>query len=153
MKIVGSSLLLCLVAIALVTCGGCTNAQTRTYQIKVENRSSKPVTVWLTKDGPPWEEGWKSPEDLAIESPKADEPIGGVVVPPGESRVTRDVKGKILPDVDAVLRVYLGQLTFNELLAVSRGSIDRKEVKLQPGPNIVVVTDFGSSVQAALGQE
>ncbi len=122
--------------------------QTRSYDVTVKNDSTKPVTVWLTKNGLPFEPGWKAPEDLAIESPRANEPIAGVVVPAGKTASTGKVTGKFSPGVDAILRVYLGQKTFNELLAVNRDSSDRIDLPLKPGENQIVVTDHGGGVSA-----
>src|SRR5438552_12672165 len=66
---------------------GCHNYESRTYDVTVHNRTAEPITIWLTKDGPPYEAGWLSPEDLAIESPRQNEnrEIGGVIVAAGKS--------------------------------------------------------------------
>jgi hypothetical protein len=128
---------------------GCQSIQTRTYDVNVKNDSAKPITIWLTKNGPAWESGWKSPEDIAIESPKANEKIAGVVVPAGKTASTGKMTGKFAPNVDAILRIYLGQQTFNELLAINQDSPDRIDFILRPGRNDVLVTDDGSGVKAS----
>ncbi|WP_428937976.1 hypothetical protein [Fontivita pretiosa] len=128
----------------LIGCGP--KVQKRTYDVTVENRSARTVTVWLTKNGPAWEQGWKSPEDLAIESPRADEPIGGVVVPPGKTASTGRRTGRFVGNTDAILRVYLGQHTFSDLLAISRDSPSRIDVTLKPGANTIIVTDADGGV-------
>jgi hypothetical protein len=143
MKIFSLPLLLLLVV-------GCESIETRSYDVSLKNDSSKPVTIWLTKNGPKFEEGWKSPEDLAIESPKMNEKIAGVVVQPGKTASTGNVTGHFVPHVDAVLRVYLGQKDFNELLATNRESLDRTDVVLKPGVNRILVKDDGGGVSAAL---
>jgi hypothetical protein len=142
MKIAALSLLFLIV--------GCESVQTRSYDVSLKNDSIKPVTIWLTKNGPEFEEGWKSPEDLAIESPRMNEKLAGVVVPPGKTAMTGNVTGHFAPHVDAILRVYLGQKTFDELLAVNRQSLDRTDVVLRPGVNRILVKDDGSGVIAAL---
>jgi hypothetical protein len=124
--------------------------QTRSYDVSLKNDSTKPVTIWLTKSGPKFEQGWKSPEDLAIESPKMNEKIAGVVVPPGKTAATGNVTGTFEPRVDAILRVYLGQKDFNELLATNRQSLDRTDVVLKPGTNRILVKDDGNGVSATL---
>ncbi|HVT88586.1 MAG TPA: hypothetical protein VHD56_07025 [Tepidisphaeraceae bacterium] len=121
--------------------------QRRTYDVLVKNDSAKPVTIWLTKDGPAWENGWKSPEDLAIESPKMDERISGVIVPPGKTASTGQVSGEFAPSTQAILRVYLGQRLIHELLAMDRGTHDRIDVTLKPGSNSLLVTDDGSGIK------
>lgn len=130
----------------LVFAPGC-STRTETYDLTVHNRSSKPVIVWLTKNGPPYDEpGWKSPEVIAIES-NVQEPKAGVLIPPGQSAETGAVKGTFAGRTAAVLRVYTGSQKFNELLAMSEGSPDRKDVVLRPGASeIVIENGQGSAV-------
>jgi hypothetical protein len=123
---------------------GCaSNVETRQYQVTVQNDSSKPVTVWLTKNGEMYEDTWKAPEDYAIESPHAKDPVTGVVVPPHKTADTSVMTGKFRPETDAILRVYPGQLTFNEILASNRDNGGRQDLVLQPGHNDVIITDHG----------
>jgi len=122
-----------------VLCAGC-QPQTRAYQVSVRNDTAGPVTIWLLKEGGPYEDGWKSPEDLAIESPKANIPIGGMIVRPGKIADAGPVTGHFDPDANAVLRVYRGAHSFNELLAISSGSPDRISAKLRPGDNEFLIT-------------
>ena len=135
----------CLTVICAVS-GGCHNVQTRQYDITVKNDSTKTVILWLTKNGPPWEAGWKSPEDLAIESPRADEPFPFQTVPAGKTATANNIKGQFSPGVDAMVRIYIGQHTFDELLAIGRDSPYRIDLKLNPGPNQFRVVDSGSLV-------
>jgi hypothetical protein len=127
--------LMCMVLL-LVGCGGGANRQA--YQVRVQNDLARPVTVWLTKSGPPHETGWKSPERLAVEAIDRD-PIGGVVVPPGKVAETGTVRGAFPEGVDAVLRIYVGYHEFTDLLAMSRGHPDRFDLVLQPGENSLIV--------------
>ena len=109
----------------LSACGlGC-QAETRTYEVTVRNDTPEPVTIWLFKDGGPYEDGWKSPEDLAIESPKAGEPLGGRPIRPGAIASAGPISGHFDADSNAVLRVYRGAHSFNELLAIGSNSGDR----------------------------
>jgi hypothetical protein len=134
--------LICLAAL-LVGCSG----RSQSYRVVVHNESPRSVTVWLTKSGPPDEPGWKSPEDVAIESLGAEEPLGGVIIPPGKTGETKSVRGRFPEGVDAVLRVYLGQYAFDDLLAISKDSPNRIDVVLRPGTNALVVrNDRGTTV-------
>ena len=119
----------------LVGCGG----KTQTYDVSVSNDTQAPITVWLTKDGGPYEKHWRSPEDLAMESPGGAK-IAGVKIPAGQSAATGPVKGKFAPGSGAILRVYAGDYDFSDLLAVSRGSPNRADVPLYPGANRLSVT-------------
>ena len=126
---------------------GCTSFETRTYDVSLKNMSVNPVTIWITKNGPAWEAGWKSPEDLAIESPGADERIPGVVVPSGKTAAINKHTGRFAPNVSAILRVYAGQQGINELLAMSHRGPDRVDVVLQPGANNLVAVDEGGGIK------
>jgi hypothetical protein len=120
---------------------GCKSYEKRVYDVTVQNNASVSVTIWLTKDGPPYEAGWLAPEDIAIESPKQPEKIiGGVVVPQGKSANTGPLKGQFEPQTRAVLRVYAGQLSFDELLASPSDEKRRIDTTLHPGASNLVVT-------------
>ena len=67
--------------LGLFLCVGCSNVETRSYDITLKNDSTKPVIVWLTKNGPAYEKGWKSPEDYAIEQP-GDVDVNEMIVRP-----------------------------------------------------------------------
>ena len=64
---------------------GCSSAKEYTFDVSVKNESGRPITLWLTKDGPPMEEGWRSPEQVAMQSPGHEERISGVLVPDGKT--------------------------------------------------------------------
>lgn len=141
MKLLVLSSLLCL----LMT--GCHSYETRTYDVTVHNRTAEPVMIWLTKDGPPYEAGWLSPEDFAIESPRQreDREIGGVILEPGKT-ATAQRAGRFEPATRAVLRVYAGATKFNELLSISRDNPARvdmplragkSEYSVEPGPAVI----------------
>ena len=127
--------LLIVSAALLLGCG----AKTRTFDVSVSNDTKEPITVWLTKDGPPYEKSWRSPEDLAIESPTGAR-VAGVKIPPGQSATTGRMKGKFAEGTLAILRVYGGDYTFSELLAVSRKSPNRADVPIYPGVSRFGVT-------------
>jgi hypothetical protein len=111
---------------------GCSTMEKRTYDLSVKNDTSQPITIWLTKNGPAYEPTWESPEDLAAATPRNQRAIAGVVVPPGKTASTAQ-SGQFAPSTSAILRVYLGALSINEILAVGRGSPNRADVRLYPG--------------------
>ena len=121
---------------------GCSSTKEYTFDISVKNDTGRPITVWLTKDGPPREEGWRSPEDLAYTSPAHEERIGGKLVHPGKTAYIDSIKGKFEEGTYAWLRVYDGRYdVFSDLLAVSRGNPKRVDMALDPGKNHLVVKD------------
>ena len=88
------------------------------------------MTIALTKDGPPFERLWAAPEDLAIESPKADEQHGYVVLPPGrEADVS--VEGKFDRGTRGFLRVYRGEPDISGMIAIGPVSPNRLDVPLR----------------------
>lgn len=119
---------------------GCSSAKEYTFSISVRNDSGGPVTIWLTKEGPPLEKGWRSPEQVAMQSPGHEERIGGVTVPDGKTASAGPVKGKFEPGSFAWLRVYEGKYaSFSDLLAVSPKSMKRVDQPLDPGVNRLAV--------------
>jgi hypothetical protein len=126
--------LACLLLAGLAS--GCASGKPRTYDVLVTNDTQAPITVWLTKDGPPPEQGWYSPEDLALIQPDDYAPLPGWVLMPGEQASTGPVTGRFEPKTRAVLRVYTGQLRFAEILARSRNRLD---VTLAPGRNSLAI--------------
>jgi hypothetical protein len=118
---------------------GCST--TAHFDISVTNRLSEPVTVWITKLQGPYEDGWEPPEEVALES-NDQEKLGGVIVPPGESRGTA-VHAQFEQGNFAVLRVYRAT-RFTAILALDKGSPDRLDFPLPEGKsNLDVVIQDG----------
>jgi len=126
---------------------GC-SSPTHTYDVSVRNDTARPLMVGLAKDGPPYEDLWASPEDLAIESPKPPERQWGVPVPPGKTGSVNDVKGTLDRGTRAYVRVYQGAAELSEFLAIGRRSPNRIDLPLKPGGNAFVVTDTGGRLTA-----
>jgi hypothetical protein len=127
-----------LLTLALAT--GCST--TVHFDIAVTNRLNTPVTVWLTKYQAPYEDGWEPPELVALESPQQAEHLGGVVVPPGESRGT-SITGQFEQGNFAVLRVYRAT-QFATILSIDKGSPDRLDFPLPAGKSdLDIITQDG----------
>lgn len=126
-------------ALTVTLLAGCSSTTQRVYDISVRNETDRPVTLWLTKDGPPAQREWRSPEQLAIQAPGHEERIGGTVVPPGKTAYTGPIEGLFRPGAHAWLRIYDGQFkSFSDLLAVSPNS-GRVDHVLDPGKNELIV--------------
>ncbi len=123
----------------LVGCG----TSTRSYSIVVENGGLEPVTVWLTKDGPPAEASWLSPEQIAVAGLDKKVPLNFTPIPAGKTAELKPVEGRFQPRTNAVLRVYRGQRQFNDLLSIGSDSPNRTDVKLQPGANEIIIDKNG----------
>ena len=113
---------------------GCSNQ--KSYQVEVRNQMLKPVTLWLTKDGPPREEGWFAPEELG-EMPETARPgYDLAIVPPGKTGYTGKVTGEFPKGTNAVLRVYEGEKELFHLLEDAKlGQTNRADQVLKPGMN------------------
>src|SRR5438105_2026177 len=116
---------------------GC-GSTTRTYDVSVKNELNKPVMLWLTKDGPPSESKWRSPEEFAKMPVGEDRVLAGVVVQPGKIADTGPVEGKFKAGTNAVLRVYVGETTFDGIMRMRQGRMD---LKLSPGTNEFVLRE------------
>lgn len=137
-----SHLFLLITALSLLGLIGCSTTKTLTYDITVRNQTGHPLTLWLTKDGPPSENGWRSPEEVAASAPGHEERIGGIVVPSGKTAYTGQIQGHFQPGSTAWLRIYDGQYKlFSDLLAVSPQSLVRKDYPLDPGKNFLVIKE------------
>jgi hypothetical protein len=114
----------------------------RVYQVSVHNDLAEPITVWLVKEYGPVEQGWESPEDVAVNNPITDDQMPAIKVPPGKTASRGPVEGEFDKSKGrAYLRVYLGTPTLTEMLAMGKGSLSRLDLLLQPGSNAFVVDD------------
>jgi hypothetical protein len=117
---------------------GCT--RTEKFDLTVRNDTKSPLTLALTKDGPPFEPVWASPEDLAIQSPRADEKHGYVVLPAGKEGDV-SVQGKFDNGTHGILRIYRGDLQVSQMNAIHSSSPNRLDIPLSPGRNMFVIVD------------
>lgn len=140
---------ICMVALALMFVAGCAGTTSQSFDVRVKNESSQPITVWLTKDGPPFEPKWASPEEIATERPGGSDTYLGVIVPPTKSGETGSVEAILQPETNAWLRIYSGAEKFSELLAMSKGNPNRLDIKLEPGINSYVVKDSPGGIVAS----
>jgi hypothetical protein len=120
---------------------GCNTPTRYTFDVSVKNAASQPITVGFTKTGPPPERGWAAPEDFSNAPPSRMPGNWGEIVEPGKTASVR-ISGSFYRGVTAVLRVYIGDRPLADLLAMSRGTGDRIDLGLVPGPdNTFIITD------------
>lgn len=130
--------LLLVVASSLVGCAPATN--TVTFDLTIRNQSQRDVFAVLTKDGGPDEPDWASPEQYAMTPPEKESlAVSGVVIPPGKTASTVKT-GKFYVDSRAMLRIYAGKPTLDELLATSAGPL-RRDVALDEGKSVITIDD------------
>ena len=127
----------------------------KSYQVEVNNQTSQSVTLWLTKDGPPKEEGWYSPEELGAMPENQRPGYDLALVPPGKTGFTGKVSGEFPKGTSAVLRVYEGEKELFHLLDEAKAGRRPKRVDqvLKPGVNrLAVVTRAGQMVVEPAGK-
>jgi hypothetical protein len=119
------------VALVLLTvfAVGC-DSTTKSYSVAVKNQSTRPVTLWLTKDGPPAEEGWLTPDQIVKSS--RDLKYDLAFVPPGRTGIVDKTSGEFPHGTHAVLRVYDGE---KEVFDLSKAGDAHSDVVLKPGSN------------------
>lgn len=126
--------------VATLTITGCSST-TQSFDVTVRNNTTYPIMLWLTKNGPPDEDRWVSPETLA-NSDRPRSPLPGAVVHPGQTLATDTVSGKFPASTSAILRLYANVTHLTDLLdfpAPAPGR--RRDVVLQPGANNFIVSD------------
>jgi hypothetical protein len=119
---------------------GC-SSDMKSFDVTVKNNTAYPIMLWLTKNGPPEEDGWVSPETLAS-SDRPRRPLPGVVIDPGMRLGTGSVSGKFAAGTNAILRLYAHATRLADLLdypAPAPGR--RRDVVLQPGTNNFIISD------------
>ncbi|MCC6423053.1 MAG: hypothetical protein IT447_06195 [Phycisphaerales bacterium] len=124
---------------ALLLMVGCASNRQETFELSVKNQTSTPISIWLTKDGPPDEQGWESPEQLAL-LPQTTT-FSFTTVEPGKVAHAGPLTGQFAPGVNAWLRVYQGLHTLDEILAISRGSHDRLDYLTLPGKHRLTIVE------------
>jgi len=113
---------------------GCAAGPTQTYNISVHNKSGMPVMLWLSKDGPPAEEGWLTTEQF-LEAPPGD-PSPGVTLPPDKTANTGKRSGKFPQGTHAILEVF-GNDSTDPARSKTAGVL---MLRLQPGKNELTVS-------------
>ncbi|MGN6507159.1 MAG: hypothetical protein ACTHM6_16515 [Tepidisphaeraceae bacterium] len=119
---------------------------TQSYSLVVHNDSDEPMTVVLCKDGPPMENYWFPPEDIAMmRHAPADVSINGVAIPPGKT-IDQTRQGQFDNGTHAVLRIYRGSKNnLQDLLGIGPDSPNRTDLRLRPGSNEVVIDQNGKA--------
>jgi hypothetical protein len=123
--------------LAIMLALGC--APKATFEVSVANKSDSPLTVGVVKEGEPYERDLAGPEKLAIESSLDSLPPWGHIIPVGRVMNSPQITGTFPRGSAAYLRVYRGEHTNAQLIAISSPSPDRLDVLLFPGINRIVI--------------
>ena len=140
----------CVLPLTALGCG----LRTETFDIKVHNATTQPVTITLAKDAPhphipgPGELDWAAPEDLASDSALERQAGRPPAVPPGHDAFVRHLKGTFDAYTHGTLRCYWGDVTISQMVSRGPGSPDRVDVPLAAGRNDVTVVEKGGRLAA-----
>lgn len=130
----------CALLILLTSAVGCSQPLAKAaFEVEVTNNTLTPLAIGLVKSGGPMEDGWASPADVMIGAPHLSERKWGTPVQPKQKAVLGPLEGRFNPGSSAVVRVYAGDATIEELNAYSRGDLDRLDVYLMPGRSSYVI--------------
>lgn len=124
----------------------CNRYERRTYDVTVINNSLGPITVGLTKNGPPFDGDWAAPEDVAVMNHRDSEAAWGLRLESGKRGQNKRVDARFAPQTLAVLRVYIGELTMDDILAASASAPNRRDVRLREGVSVVTVNETRGKV-------
>lgn len=125
---------------------GC--APSRTFDVTIINKTSKPLTVGIIKEGPPQEAQFATVEQQVLNSNSGTAPPWGYIIPAGRTADSPAVTGAFPGGTLAFLRVYRGEFTNSELMAIGYSSSERIDVLLYPGHNEVVIRENGIRLEA-----
>ena len=132
-----------LLVLSLLLLPACTSAVTKTFQISVKNETVRPLSLGLVKNGPPTEDGWIAPHEVAMMAPQLADRHWGWVLAPGETKTFGPHSGKFEAQTQAILRVYAGEPTIDEAISFSKDDPERLDIYLWPGKSAYVIR-FGA---------
>src|SRR3989442_79982 len=95
----------------------------QTFDLTLANQTDRPLTIGVVKDGPPYEHDLAGPGQWAIDAPLDSLPLWGHLVPPGRTIDSGKVSGVFPRGTRAYLRVYRGERSNAELIAMSAPSL------------------------------
>jgi len=139
--------------LSLLLLPACTQVQKRSFEISVKNETVRPISVGLVKNGPPTEEGWIAPHEVAMMAPQLTERKWGLVIAPGQTRLIGPHSGKFQAGVQAILRIYAGTPTIEEMLSFSRDDPERLDIYLWPGRSGYVIRYGGGRLESVMADE
>ncbi len=139
--------------LSLLLLPACTQYQKRSFEISVKNETVRPISVGLVKNGAPTEEGWIAPHQVAMMAPQLTDRKWGLVIEPGQTKVIGPHTGKFEQGVQAILRVYAGTPTIEEMLSFSRSDPERVDIYLWPGKSGYVIRYDGGRISSVRTEE
>jgi hypothetical protein len=133
------------VVVLVLLATGC--AAEHSFDVSIKNTTGNSLTIGLVKFGPPLQAKWASPEDFAIGTPMRPEARWGGLLPPEKIADIRQT-GKFGQGSAAFVRIYSGDHTLSELLAMGRRDPGRLDLPITPGENMYVISTVEGKLTA-----
>ncbi|MGE5609447.1 MAG: hypothetical protein ACM359_09345 [Bacillota bacterium] len=125
-------------AVLLFVAAACSGPK-QGYMVDIKNISAVPLSVGLIKSDGSMEDGWTSPEQVAIHAPQLGERRWGTLVPSGQIRTIGPQSASFPGGGHGVLRIYAGDFTVDELIAFGKSDPGRMDIHLWPGQSGYIV--------------
>jgi hypothetical protein len=142
-----------LLVLFLLLLPACAQTEKRTFEILVKNETARPLSLGLVKNGPPTEEGWIAPHEVAMMAPQLSDRKWGWVLQPGESKTFGPYGGRFAAHVQAILRIYAGTPTIEEMIAFSKDDPERLDIYLWPGKSAYMIRNVTGRLQYQVAEE
>jgi hypothetical protein len=115
------------------------------FEVEITNAARTQFVAGLVKrlpspQRPLPEDNWAAPEDIAIHAPPLTARHWGRLIKPGQTIIIGPQTGHFPDGVRPVLRIYGGDPTVEEALAVGRADPDRLDIDLWPGRSAYIIT-------------
>jgi hypothetical protein len=133
--------------LSLLLLPACASYEKKSFEIYVKNETVHPLSMGLIKNGPPTEQGWIAPHEVAMMAPQLSDHRWGWVLEPGQSKTFGPYSGRFAEHVQAILRIYEGTPTIDEMIAFSKDDPDRLDIYLWPGKSAYVIRNHGGRLE------
>ena len=80
-------------------------------------------------------------------APQLSDRKWGWLIKPGETKMLGPFTGHFEPNVQAILRIYAGTPTIEEMVSFSRDDPERLDIYLWPGKSAYVIRNIGGRLQ------
>lgn len=136
-----------LLLVALLLLPACTQVEKRSFEISLKNDTPRPLSVGLVKNGPPTEGGWIAPHEVAMMAPQLADRKWGWVIKPGETKNIGPYSGQFQQGTQAILRIYAGTPTIDEMVSFAKNDPERLDIYLWPGKSGYVIRNVAGRLE------
>jgi len=125
----------------------CTTQEKRDYHVQITNATSGQLSLGLVKNGPPNEDEWVAPHQIAIFAPQLSNRHWGVLLEPGQTEVLRQ-SGVFASGSQAILRIFVGNPTIERMVSIAREDPQRLDVYVPAGNSSYTIHTSAGRLEA-----